>query len=734
MKKLKYLLLALLLAISAISPAFSSLKVDYTAPLASARSISPEDFEYFSLSEQGHTLNYESLRNYTYTDSVSSQSVTQTYVVTNNSVTITLKPLAYSYNNISAEQTENKSNFVPSVFTHTFVKSERNGLVDNSFVFNDTTYYIDVAGNIFASNPIEVTTTALVSAANSSVITITEGEPNDEAIYGTMTLSITYSYTYIVKDSSETSFDFVVGAIGSANNFEIKFLKPSMDFDLGHIVEFETKYYYEGTLKTETSNFIQRERVYEINTEASSDSDKYGAKMKILNNNYTEVNPLYFDINYNGFIYNFELYTKNVKGEELLFVNYKDGDSVTALASKINPNDDIVDVKTYKFTNKDSSNSFNCFELYFTQIGRYELSIYDSTYLCGMQEPNFYSTSFYIKEHVVNAQNIQNNIYTVAQSPLADEPNELEYIVDSSIQNRDVLLTIKNLQATYDLGSSTPLSSIISKIEVRKIIFTGSDVMPETTTYSAQDITKSLIESEGGDFVLPLFQDDARYIVRIYDTEGRVIDAKTYTFTVVKQAKTGFTPEGIDLDTGEESDFYSASQPYHTEIKSYMNEISSHLNITSKVTSQEIKGESKDQYNDPNSDPIKHDISKKYENRYNITYAVDRVNISIVALADEGGLSVTFMGVGDIEASVTLNGQTTVYNLNYEEGNGNIVFHDFGTYQFSMVDSMNTSQSVSYEYKQKINVSTIVLIVLSSIVVIVIVAFVMRARGRVKTR
>jgi hypothetical protein len=124
------------------------------------------------------------------------------------------------------------------------------------------------------------------------------------------------------------------------------------------------------------------------------------------------------------------------------------------------------------------------FSLVFKNTGRYEIQIYDSTYIYGLNNPNYYSTSFYIKDETITAFE---NIYIVSQT-FDTEGNPLDYIVSTSALNHDVLTTIKNLDNLGEDAGGNPilLEDVVDKIEVRKTTFGGSSNIPTKTTYSVE--------------------------------------------------------------------------------------------------------------------------------------------------------------------------------------------------------------------------------------------------------
>lgn len=710
MKKLKCIIFSFLLFLSVgFLPTFSAFY--HPQESASAMALDSLVFDYISLTESGNVLNENAFR------TVVENDIATSYIVTNSAITINFKPFTYSYTNVNVKNQENLNHdkFEASTVSYSFTKTDRFGgsLENNEFEFFGTTYYVDTNANIYDENPLSAAISPLINANTSDLF-------NVESTTNTLTISITYAYTFKISNEYDSAtFSFNIGNNNQANSVVLEFVKPSMNFANGkkNIAEFDA--FYEET--HEISNFLQSENIYEK------------IDFKILNNNYTEVNPLFFEVNYNGFIYNFELYSKFVGREELLFVEYKDENLTSnnkSLATFV-ASDGVVETKVYKLAENGASNIPNYFKLSFEEIGRYELKIYDTTYTSGMRNANYYSTSFYIKEKIETEENALNNIYMVAQATSNEDDNELEYIVNGSTQNRNVILTIKNLQNSYE---DFKLDEIISKIAVSKNIFTGSNVIPDTTQqYSASEIMQHLETTGDGDFILPEFTDDARYVIRIYDTSGKEIESKTYVFTVVKEAKTGFTPDGIDEETGRPYGYHTASQDYYTETLSYTNNINSKLTISINVECL-IWDDKSTSYNQ-SSETASLLLQKSYVNNFKISYAVDRVNIVITELNDDiTALQVVFMGVGNIEAYVTFNGETTKYDLNYENGNATLYFYEYGTYEFKMEDAMHTTQTKPYEYKQSINVSTIVLIVLSSIIVITITVFVLKARGNVKTR
>ena len=667
-------------------------------------------FGFVTISQQGQTIKTEHIK--TIGESA--------YVIANSAVTISLKPLSFNY---YFENPLDETNYYPLKYEKTYTKKE-DGTYDTSFEFIDgKTYYyripeLTLALNIYDIDPTgSVTISPVVSSLQSSIVSYIDTDTDGDLETDTRTLTIIYGYVYKNIPESDT-FEFAIKNTWGATNYSLIFNKPVIKFANAEnpVVQFICSGLDAGdTDYIDTT--IRREQTY------------LNVQVDFLNNSYTETNPLYFDINNDGFIYTFELYSKEYNSQKYLFVNYYDKEKEANdqyLATKLTndglgglvlDSDESARIKTDEL-----------FSLVFNQTGRYEIKIYDSTYIYGLNNPNYYATSFYIKDETVTAFE---NIYIVSQT-FDTEGNPLEYIVSTSALNNDVLTTIKNLKnlGVDDGGNPILLENVVDKIEVRKTTFGGSSNIPTKTTYSVEDIKKQLEKSD--DFVL-FFSEDAYYEITIYKKNST--STKYYEYTIVKHAKTTFSVPQVDADgepifdentNKQKLDTYEASTPFKTEIISYRKNILDDMTLVTKIN---------------NLGNRRHPLFKTFINEYTISYGMERVSIDKIEIVvdddekkKEDKLDIECKGVGKLIVKVTFNHKTTEYELNYEEGNSTLTFTEYGTYSIELVDSMGTKTTATFSLDKKLNFSALALIILSSIIVGVVLLFVIRARGKVATR
>ena len=129
---------------------------------------------------------------------------------------------------------------------------------------------------------------------------------------------------------------------------------------------------------------------------------------------------------------------------------------------------------------------------------------------------------------------------------------------------------------------------------------------------------------------------------------------------------------------------------------------------------------------------------KKDENEYFVDFAMQAVSIEQVEVSDPNDakkklnvLGLKFMGVGDINVTVTINSITTNHTVKSGE---TLVFETFGTYSVHIEDSMGTTGTGVFKLKKAVSMSAIILIVLVGIIVLAVVLFILSARGKLKTR
>ncbi len=452
--------------------------------------------------------------------------------------------------------------------------------------------------------------------------------------------------------------------------------------------------------------------------------------------NYSENNPLYFNINYNGFVYTFNVYSKIYGTQEYLFVNYSDSSNedpnkrLSHLATELishTTNGNIV----YEPDPNNSVISNNNFTMTFEKRGRYEIEFYDNTHLLGSSNANYYSTSFYVKDDSGTVDSAFENIYIIAEANKSDGSSE--YIVNTSIQNFSVKSTIKNL---IDETKTNELKDVIKYIEISKTLYGSSDnittyeyYIPTGSSYTQEilnlktshpdwdiniyedfDAEDKNFINNNGDFSF-LSEADGYYEIAVHKVSSSK-QTKDYNFTIVTQAKATFTVDGKTLE---------ASEPYKTQPSTHTKQIQNNDKIAFSLTFSSNPTNVKT----PN-------IDKTYINSYTVLLGRQLVTIE----ADIGKDYITFncQGVGDMLVEITFNGETVPYSLNSEDGNGSVTFYDYGTYTVKITDSMGTTDIQTFSLTKKLNTSAILLIVFAGVILLAVVTFVIISRAKPKTR
>lgn len=681
MKKLKVLILSFAVLLSAVF-AGGIFSVSKTPNQAKAVPVPNNFFNYVTLSQYGQTLNMENLKTLNGT----------TYVVANGSVTIEFKPFDYIYRNFDY----NLSNFYArrEFVTIEKITNTATGRFEFPARFEFELFGTKLYASVDSTNsPFIIslhrteTARAFMTSAQTELVNVTESVVGGDSV----TFEVIKSFTWLEEsDASTFSFGTSTNSI-SVTNHTLAFERPTINFRKGSnpVTTFSTKI---GSVSS-TDSLLEKEQ--EFNE----------VQMKFSSNNYTEVNPLFFNINYNGFEYTFELYSKVYNSKDLLFINYIDKENSgnnASLASVV----ELDEITQEEVVKKSVEKDVNVFNMLFKNTGRYEISIFDATHVAGLKNSNFYSTSFYIKQQTNLSVTDLDNIYMIAES-YTNENIPIEYIVSDSTQNYTVHLTIKNLE---EVLSSDLRDNLM--VEVRKTIYGASENLPESTYYTANQI-QNMINKSTGDLEFN-FDEDADYGVIITDTKNnKKLDE--YYVTIAKTAKTHYNANGNN---------HTATTPFRTEIINYTYDINSTMNIFWNFG---------DGTNEQSSE-----IGKTYVNHFSISYGMQRAEIRSTKIAGDKdtapALVLDFYGVGDITVTYTENGQTKTRVFNSERGDNRLTFSDYGTYNVSIVDSMGTTASGTFEFKQDVNPSTIILIVFSAVVVAVIVFFVLRVRGKVKTR
>lgn len=577
-KKLSLICMTIVLAFSFLISPFPKKAQNKTTTAADneIQLIDNNVLKYVTISTADKVLTTE---NFKTVDTNNDNKLDTSYIIANKTITIEFKPLEYSY---SVEF--NNDYFYETSDKITLRKEADDLAFPNTFPYKDQEYSYSISASA------DKTVTVRNAKTNSSVtasklIKITD----DENI---RTITIITSYT-LKANAPNTTLKFSASSSNvslATTKYVLNFERPIVDFKTKNIAYFVA--YFDNQEISDNvfkNNSLQDELSYE------------NVKMQITNNNYTENNPLYFEINHNGFIYTFKLYNKEIgdPAQKLLFVEYYDeqrSNNNTSLATKLSEEGN-VETPVSAF-NDDGSN--NMFSIDFNKTGRYEISIYDSTYLLLKNQPeivekeivnekgekeiiteivepedneynyNLFKTSFYIKtkDDAGSSENAAfKNVYVTMQS-YDDDNNVLDYIVSKAtnkivdasgeINNRNddteitptlnsnVQIRIKNLLYYFDndevVKNFTPVATQeeLYLVEFKKTIFTSSSHKPQSKLYSKEELKK--LASNNGDITINC-EDDAFYeiIIYRYDNRYKIVEENVYQFTIVKQPKTIYT-------------------------------------------------------------------------------------------------------------------------------------------------------------------------------------------------
>lgn len=673
------------------------------------------------------------------------------FIISNGTISLNFKPFEYNYT-----ANFDESLFYPSKFSITLDKDGDNFPTSFEYKNNSITYQKDASGTYtFKIDG----ATATVSNKLSEFIEVDDSRDDQ--------LKFTFKTGYTLKaDSPNTTFSFSAGntavALG-ATSYTLHFERPIVDFKTEYVTHFTWKSLENNNIYD--NEIIERERAYEY------------MQLQFTNNNYTKNNPLYFDINYNGFIYTFMLYSETISSTEYLFVEYYDEQrpqNNTSLATILNTNG-TVKTPVKKYIN--DSTDFNMFSIDFNQTGRYEVSVYDSTYLLlknknthkvdsnnnknAGNKPestpndsevtyNFYQRSFYIKTSEENSVSSFDNAYVIMQS-YDDDGNYLDYIVSTSTQNNNVQINVKNLEYYFDNDEAIKnfvASEELPDLQVVEFIKTtldGSANIPVSTLYSVSELRE--LVNNNKDFNIDC-TDDAFYEIILYQFDPityKQIARKAYHFTIVKQPKVSFTV--YEVDTNNDPIEIPGSNP--KEYKKIIREadtlykikpVTYKMNINEKMTfsiffSEKLIPEYHNNHEDlPDSDDIT--LKKTYLNEYVIGFAMQEVSIEQFTAPDpnnEDGtlLGIRFWGVGEINVKLTINSTTTSYTV---QSGGSLTFSAYGTYFISIEDSMGTDGNTVINYAKPTNTSTLLLIGLVGVIVLAVVLFIVTSRTKPSTR
>lgn len=675
-KKLLFVCVTALLCFCITKPVF-----DANQQSAKAETLQTNVFNLVTLTQNGQNLNYDNL-----------QTVeNDTFIIVNDTLTITTKPFETA---IMISNTNEMSYYHELTYQVTIESDdpEKRTYVQDWFNYGEDTHYFRNHGDYLAlyrsSPPLTGGTAPFVTTRQTNLIRY-EVDPSTYAI----TITVVEGYT-LKESAPSNTFTFTNSrdTNNRTNTYNLNFEKTVVNFanNQNPIVSFDTFETDGSGNPFPPSETIQSEQTFE--------------KMKIefLNNNYTETNPLFFDINFNGFVYTFKLFEK----ENLLYVNYIDENN-PELNNRYLATHLVSDGEGNLVIDGSGISKSKLCSLTFTKTGRYAFEIYDYTYLLGLSNANYYDFSFYIKNPT---QTEFENIYTVIQS-LDEDGNEIEYIANKSILNYSAKITIKNLS---DIAN---LSDVIEKITVSAVGFGQENTIIEKTDYSTDFITNNF--DENGDFNIVLTA-DRYYEIDIYPVDTSLYSKKT-VLTIVKMPKTSFNIKGTNEEPHEPFKTYTVNDSiiinsdYPLEL--YADFTGSEPSITPQT------------------------LLKTYVNNYVVTLGQLKISIQKVSIVakdekeDTSGLHIEIKGVGDMVVTVTYNGKETVYHCNSEEKiNSVLTFKGYGKYHVHVVDSMGYEASQSFSYDKQLNFSDLAIIILASLLVAIIAIFVLRARGKVKTR
>lgn len=689
-------------------------------------------------------------------------------VMINGPVTINLNPFNSYYTELPEE---NEEYFIKNIRTFRVKKAKK--VEDMTFKYNGITFYCSEGYTSVADNPekyytfysnLESPSSGYrISTINTCAISVADDE-NDNSYF---IVSVIDSYTLKANNLKEIDFKFkTTFSLLVEGELIVKLQRPVVEFahSKNPFLKFES--YKDYNIDTETYEY------YDYDSLLQSEQIFNKIRLTFLNDKYeyTELNPLYFNINFNGFTYNFKFFTAKPilkrtivtkdpitntdiieeveeEYEELcLFVEYVDSitNKTIELATDYVIEYDEDDVPYFKFNQRVLSNEQ--FSIDFTYRGRYAIEFYDNTYLEDYTNPNYYNTSFYLKNTLLSENDTNsrfNDIYILAES-IDDDNNPLEYIVDKSTQNQSVLVLIKNM--FYEEKSAVKLEDVIDRIEFTITEFgnTGGN-HPITTAYyptteenkfdtNIHKIYELLQINDEGDYYM-YCNTDAIYSFEIFAKNPKLdeygdeyFDKTTYQFTIVKNIKVSFKPD-IEDDTIDST--HVASRPYTTETINYTNKIQNNDPIQFSVAYNGRIPVDENGYSVANKT-----LDITYSNKYIIRYGMQTVNISHYLNEDNTAITFTFLGVGDMTVYITRGSEELVYTFNSENRNNTITFTEYANYTITLVDSMGTTPNEPYNinFAKKLNTSAIILIVLSSIIVLAIVAFIVIVRGRIKTR
>lgn len=675
---------------------------------------------YVNISIDGQSLTQNEIKNI---DSNNDGVFDASYIYANRTVTLNFDPLNFSYKAIF-----DSTYFYKTTRNITITKLASDPEFPLTFTENEVVYRYEIDVN----NEVSITNSSTTTRLSNSEFIAYDPALDTET---TRTFTLTTSYT-LKADAPNTNFTFTPRNSSENSNgalqYMINFERPISNFKTNPVTLFTCLGLDIGNTPY-TNTQIEKELSYE------------NIKFQITNNNYTESNPLYFDINHNGFIYTFKLFCKTIGSDELLFVDYYDNqrsNNGQSLATKLDEHGEIItDDVSPVFKYYGATTEFNTFSIDFNKTGRYEISVYDETHLLNLKDKNFYTTSFYIKtSDGANVNSAFENAYAIMQN-YDDEGNFTDYIVSGSTQNSNVQITLKNL--SYYFENDAIIKDLLKEqadhltaVEFIETTLTGALNIPVSTYYSVSEIKEALTESL--DFKLNC-ENDSFYEVYIYqykknaDGTFSVKNKTTYNFTIVKQPKISFKVYKVDENNDPipiPGTNKFETEPKEADIPYQITPVEYRLNINAKMEFATF-------FKNPSATKTRV-LDKTYLNVYTINYAMQQVKIEKVDIYDEGStdtilnvLGIEFSGVGDITVKVTVNSITTEYTVQSGE---RLIFENYGVYTVSIQDTMGTTATAEFSWLKPTSVSAIILIVLVGVIVLAVVLFIIASRGKVSTR
>lgn len=625
-------------------------------------------------------------------------------IISNNTVSLSPNLFQYKFDFSDTDFT----NFKVSYHKPISLTPDAKGNGDFKITYGDstTTYYYSINQgllNIYTS----------YTRLNSSLKLSNISKNNQYGImfnYNKLELTYITNITYTFKNKESALKLKVID--GSTHVFNFNFIKPITKFvnQDEPIVKF-TCFGHDAGESFEGYNptWLPSERIY-------------NNVVIEFTKNYTENNPLFFNINLNGFTYYYKIFIK----ENQLYLQYTDEVLIKNESTGKTSTQVVTTDKTFSIFNNKLSDE-NTFAIEFNEIGRYEVEFYDLTFNENLtieenyqNNANYYSTSFYIYDDTKTFE----NVYMVTESYKNGQPTG--YVVSNSNQtatlNSDIRTTFKNL---YFL-SREDFEKI--NITVTKTLFTGS-VTSKVTEYNYlnNEFMNNCYENNK-DFYIDL-SEDARYKISIY-YEGISSPLFSTSYEVVKLPKTLFQ---VGNEGDPYYDRYVEEKPYTKTERFYQVPLSSEIKLNISYVSDDGNLTVETQENST--------FNKTYINEFTIFFGISQVNIErykkIITEGNESSeattLDIKISAVGSANVTVSFGDKKMYYSFS-EKDDKVLSFSEYGTYSIYVVDEMGTVKSASFTYEKSLNTSAILLIVLSSVIVLAIVAFILFSRAKVATR